>query len=308
MKKHLLLLLLSTSLLYQAFSQANAGPDQEICTDSTYMLAVDPTPNNGHWAVIAGSGTFTNPTLYNTLVTNILPGENVYRWEVTVGMDVFYDDVSITNNSVASFTGDPLEVCSSSGILSGNIPSLGEIGTWSLFAGPAIIQDIHLYNSTVNDLNTGINTFRWTIEKGSCTDYSDFVIVNNGVNASRSVVGSSMICTDEAYLTANVPVSGASGLWTVWAGGGTFDNPVNPATRVSGLLKGNNTLRWTVTKGACSNSDDVNVTNNKVEAYAGEDMIACGINANLAANELLPVENGLWTVASGTGTVYKSGG
>lgn len=221
-KTLLLLVLIITAFIQNIFSQANAGPDQVICDDQTYMQANDPTPNSGIWTVLSGSGTFENASLYNTLVTDIAGGPNEYRWEVTVGVDVYNDDLVVTNN---------------------------------------------LYD------------------------------------ANASVAGPTTICVDSADLLGNIPASGTIGEWSIWAGGGTFADPFDPTTRVNNLLRGSNIVRWTVTKNGCSNYDDVTITNNMVEAFAGSDIITCGNDAFLIANELYPTETGLWSVLSGSGTI-----
>ena len=69
-----------------SFSQTNAGPDQEICTDHT-VLAADPPPSDytGTWTVISGSCTILEQTLYNTQITNIIEGFNELKWTITNG-------------------------------------------------------------------------------------------------------------------------------------------------------------------------------------------------------------------------------
>jgi hypothetical protein len=55
-----LILLAITGTKQKVFSQANAGPDQVICTDTATLEAVDPFPVSGYWEVWGGSGTFDN--------------------------------------------------------------------------------------------------------------------------------------------------------------------------------------------------------------------------------------------------------
>lgn len=56
-------------------------------------------------------------------------------------------------------------------------------------------------------------------------------------------------------LDGNAPESG-TGLWT-GPSGVAFDDATKPNALVSGLTPGDNVLTWTITNGACSNSDDV---------------------------------------------------
>lgn len=65
--------------------------------------------------------------------------------------------------------------------------------------------------------------------------------------------------TNGATLAANTPAIG-TGQWTVISGSGSFTNPNDPNTTVTGLSNGNNVFRWTITNGPCTQStDDVSV-------------------------------------------------
>jgi len=62
---------------------AVAGPNQNVCSDAATLAGNDPAPYTGVWTVTAGSGTFTNPNLYNTTVTNLGSGSNQFTWTIT---------------------------------------------------------------------------------------------------------------------------------------------------------------------------------------------------------------------------------
>jgi len=74
-----------------------AGIDQTICADTITLGAAEPSEGTGAWSVISGDGTFADATLFNTIVTNLAAGENVFQWTVT-GSDCpdSTDQVSIT--------------------------------------------------------------------------------------------------------------------------------------------------------------------------------------------------------------------
>ncbi len=61
-------------------------------------------------------------------------------------------------------------------------------------------------------------------------------------------------------LKADPPIPGGTGKWTVLEGTGSFDNNADNGTKVSGLSKGLNRYKWTVTHGACKLEDQVDVT------------------------------------------------
>jgi pectate lyase len=56
-------------------------------------------------------------------------------------------------------------------------------------------------------------------------------------------------------LSANVPAVG-TGMWSVINGSGSFSDPSDAATPVSGLSSGINTFQWTISNGVCSTSSD----------------------------------------------------
>lgn len=102
------------------------------------------------------------------------------------------------------------------------------------------------------------------------------VTADAGTNAS--------MCTSGATLAAAVPSAGA-GEWSVITGSATFADASDPTTAVTGLGLGDNTLRWTVTSGCQSATDDVVLTRsgapNPVEA--GMSQSVCATTATLAA-------------------------
>lgn len=85
-------------------SQANAGPNVAVCTNTSAVLnAVAPDCGNGSWTLISGSGTIMSPNSNSTLVTNIGPGSNTFQFTVTSGSRSTTDLVDI--NSVPRPTG-----------------------------------------------------------------------------------------------------------------------------------------------------------------------------------------------------------
>ncbi len=286
-------------------SQATVSNNQDICDDFTVISGNPPTTGIGIWSVAAGSGEFDSSVANTTTVRNIGPYINIYRWTITNGSCSNSADVTITNNSVIAVVGDSISVCGKTAYLNGNEPNFGETGTWTVTAGTGILADSNLYNTAVSNLLVGLNKFRWTVSNSNCSDYADLVVTNNLYTATASVAGPNVICTDSADLLGNIPIQGCSGHWDVFAGNGLFSNSTNPTTRVNELNKGQNTLRWFITKNGCSTYDDVNITNNMVVAYAGTDVITCGDDANLSANNLLTDETGLWTLVAGGGTILS---
>ena len=283
-------------------SEPTVSSDQETCNDFIVISGNPPITGTGHWSVEAGSGIFDD-TAANTTTVRQIGDDNTYRWTITQGLCSNYADVHIVNNSVSAVVGDTIKVCGENAYLNGNEPNAGETGYWTVTAGAGIIANSTQYNTAVSNLTVGLNKFRWTISNGNCPAHADLVVINNLYEASASVAGPTTICEDFADLNGNIPVQGSVGHWEVFAGRGIFDNSNNPSTRVTYLNKGQNTLRWFITKEGCTAYDDVSITNNMVVAKAGVDVITCGNDANLAANDLYDGETGLWTLVSGAGTI-----
>ena len=86
-------------------ASADAGPDTGICSQPFQMQANN--GSNGYWQVISGSGTFANANEYDTEVSGLSNGQNVFRWTIGGnGCPISSDDVIITllPQAVANFS------------------------------------------------------------------------------------------------------------------------------------------------------------------------------------------------------------
>jgi gliding motility-associated-like protein len=115
------------------------------------------------------------------------------------------------------------------------------------------------------------------------------------------------LCETFYTLQGSVLPEGASGLWTVLAGGGTFADASSPNSGVSEMPIGTNSFIWTVTLSGTSISDTVSilVSEPPTVAIAGEDQSICSNKANLSANTPI-VGQGIWSTLSGNGTFEDS--
>ncbi|RLD50353.1 MAG: hypothetical protein DRI94_08810, partial [Bacteroidetes bacterium] len=284
-------------------STANAGPDKETCNNQVILAAVNPSVGTGHWTVTYGSGTFSNTLQNNASVTNIGLNNNIYRWTVEFATCSDYDEVTVTNNYISPDAGSDQIVCGTTTSLNGNQLQNGETGTWSVIAGSSTVTNPNLYNSDVTGMNSGLNKFRWTIEKGSCSDYDDISVTNNLYEASASVSGPSDICDDFASIIGNTPPSGGYGYWTVISGNGTFDNSLDLSTVVRNLVTGTNIIRWTLNKDACEGFDDIQINRNSVFADAGSDQNVCVDFSTLNGNQPTGNLTGIWSRTGGSGNI-----
>ncbi len=245
-------------------STAVAGGDETVCSSGTNLSATTPTTGSGSWIVISGGATIVSPTDPGSSVTNLGIGDNVFRWEVTNGScPSSTDEVTITrdeNPSVANAGGDQ-SVCSTSGSLSGSIPTVGTVN-WNVISGSAAVTNPSDPSSSVTGLSLGDNVFEIVISNGVCSTSTDQVTITRDANPTTATAGADQsICSDNTILTGNNPAIG-SGVWTQVSGTSvTISDNTNPNSAVTAIPVGVVTLRWTVTNGTCAaSSDDITIT------------------------------------------------
>ncbi len=282
------LLLLVLVLLFSysnGYAQANAGIDQEVCTNSTTLNA---SPPSGYWTVISGSGVFADVSLATTSVTALGLGANTFRWTAP-GQTPVSDDVIITNNSVTANAGVDLNVSSDNALLNANDPALQTaFGSWAVISGMGIFDNPSLYNTYVRNLQSGQNIFRWTVSKGTCFSSDDVIVTANPLYAGDD----QNVCKDTTYLNAT-PAAG--GYWESLSMTANFidDNSLYN-TRVAFLDPFYNPHQFVWHANGLT--DTMLVVNNMV--YANIISVpndVCG-DVTLNANQPLAGETGLWTV------------
>ncbi len=280
----------------------------KTCLDYVTLCAnTPPDGEEGIWSRLAGNGKLTNSNQANTVVFD-LGREAQYKWALHKGNCVLSDTVSIINGGVqATVAFSPSEVCGTDGQLSANNPLTGT-GLWTT-TGTATILTPTAYNSYVEGLQQGDNTFRWTVTHGNCEDYEDMVLVNNVYDASANMSGSNPLCEPEVTVIGNIPPAGSTGQWTICAGDGEFINNSVSTTTAYNLQDGVNTICWTIYKGGCSNTVNFDVENYTVNANAGDDDITvCSATEvrQLMGNVPPDTGTGQWEVISGTVSITNT--
>ena len=305
---------------------ANAGPDLELCTPaSTVNLqgSAVAAPSTGTWTLISGTGTIADPTDPNTLVSGLSVGENIFEWAVNNGPCAngsTTDQVSIfvfDAGNLAADAGADVELCTPADntTLAGSAVIFPAVGTWTLVSGTGTVTDPNDPNSAVTGLAVGTSVFLWTVDNGPCangltTDQVSILVFdeNNPVAAAGP---DQDLCTPttSATLSGSTVTSPAVGTWTVITGSGTVVDANDPATTVSALGIGANTIVWTVSNGPCATgitSDTLTITlfdDNTPAADAGADQELCTPNTNttLSGSAVATPAVGTWTVVTGTG-------
>src|SRR6185295_10471781 len=247
----------------------------------------------------------------NTItVTGLAAGASAtLRWTITNGSCSTSDDVILTNDQLptTSNAGVDINQCNTSGFtLNGNTPSTGS-GAWSYVSGTVVtINTPGSPTSTISGLTAGTSvTLRWTITNGSCSS-SDDVILTNYLPAapSGSIAGVDIVqCNTGSFTLNGTAATTGTGLWSVVSGAVTITTPGSNTSTVTGLAAGASaTLRWTITNGSCSTSDDVILTNDQLPttSNAGVDINQCN-TSGFTLNGNTPITgSGAWSYVSGT--------
>lgn len=293
-------------------SVAAAGPDQNICTNSTTLAANTPSIGTGIWTLVSGSGQILDPTNPASGVNGLSTGTNTFRWTIVNSPCASSsDEVSIitTSNSVTAQAGADQIVCASNATLSANNAGSGT-GLWTVVSGSGTVDSPNLPTSTISNLGIGNNIFRWTITTGSCPPSTDEVQISRKAETTQANAGPDQnLCTSSAILAGNVPQNG-TGMWTIVSGTGTISDPTQANTTVNGLGNGQNVFRWTINNLPCASSADevtINTTLSATTANAGTDQTVCGTNAQLIGNAP-GTGTGQWTLVSGAGNITNPGG
>ncbi|MEZ5172667.1 MAG: gliding motility-associated C-terminal domain-containing protein [Bacteroidia bacterium] len=279
---------------------ANAGNDQSVCSSATTLAADAAT--GGFWTVVSGTGQLSNASLFNSGVTGMSAGLNVFRWNVPAGAcGTITDDVQITVQTLPTLAnaGSDQNICSTIASLQANSPLSGT-GLWSVVQGSGIFSNASDPFTSVSGLQAGTNILRWTISNGVCPPSADDVIIIVDSNPVTPSAGADQqVCSSSATLSA----SPTGGTWSVITGSAVFGNANSATTSVSGLSAGQNRLRWTVSAGACGTVfDDVIITVSvpPSTALAGADQEICATFTSLSA--VVPLSGtGQWTVIAGSG-------
>ncbi|MFN8258332.1 MAG: T9SS type A sorting domain-containing protein [Bacteroidales bacterium] len=297
----------SDNLLVTNFSfSVSAGNDRTICGTSHTLTGSDPLAGgSGYWSVIAGNGNIASPTSYTTNVTNLGNGENTFRWNVNRNGCNASDDVSIVNDLYIAQATAPAEVCVDQVTVTATEPPLGSgaSGNWTTLLGGGIFDNPVSAVTNVNGLWLGLNRFRWTISKGSCTSYVNVDVYDNRVIVSAGP--DQFTCVYTSNLFGTPPNSTGSGIWTSQSPNVVISDPTNPSTEVHNLNRGPNLFTWTITDKGCIGNSSLIVTNNDFDVDAGTDQVVTDDFTNLNAQLPYLGATGQWSILNGFGIFYS---
>jgi gliding motility-associated-like protein len=293
----------------------NAGPDQTICDNKTFMGANTPVIGTGKWTTITTSliADTLNPA---TLVSNLQPGNNRFTWTITNGPCKLNDNVSLFSDRQPdpAYAGRDSSICNTSLLrLNAKPVNRNGKGTWSVIAGGANISNSNNPSATATGLTQGINRFVWTVtsEYGICSTTSDTVSVLLDLSAGISNVGPDYRICDVfgVQMTANAPINGGSGIWSKFAGTGIIANTNLYNTWMNNLSEGANSFIWTLSSqyGICPSSKDtltVTVDLSPAKANAGADQYYCNVISSNLIHANVPTKGaGIWNVIKTPGGI-----
>jgi len=262
----------ATLTVHQQATVANAGVDQEICGNSTTLNGNEAIIGQGSWTT-TGNASFTEVNLYNTEVSGLDEGENIFIWEITNGSCSTRDTVVITNHElIDANAGEDIEICNQTEqTLSANNPPGGS-GLWSVVNGAGNFENAELNNTIVSDISPGTNTYRWTITNVACSSQDEMVITNYQqitANAGEDV----QICDQSDYTLSGNDPSPGTGLWSCPDPDIYFDNAAIYNATAYNLPEGNSILIWSITNGECNSNDQVEITNNRSVTISSQPQI-----------------------------------
>lgn len=310
-------------------ADANAGPDQELCTTvfatATMAGSAVTFPASGTWTLVSGTGTIANANDPNTTIFDLSIGENIFEWTVSNGPcanGTTTDRVSLfvfDENNIDANAGDDQEICTptNSATLQGSALVFPAVGTWTVVSGTGTITDPSDPNTTITALGVGTIVVAWTVDNGPCSSgiTSDQMVIQlfDENNPIANAGPDQELCTSNPVtnMQGSNLIAPANGFWQLVSGTGDITDPADPLTEVTNLALGENIFRWTVSNGPCTNpltEDIVSIfvfDENNPDANAGADQQVCTpvTQATMVGSSITFPASGTWTVVSGQGTI-----
>ena len=252
---------------------AAAGDDQTAaatCGLTSVALAGNVASiGTGAWSIISGTGgTITDASLATSTFTGTAGSTYTLRWMISNGSCSSFDDVLVkfnTNPSTANAGADQTgsTTCGLTTItLAGNSPAAGT-GVWSIISGAGgAITSSSSTTSTFSGTAGSTYALRWTISSNPCGVSTDEVLITFNLNPTAANAGADQNASStggiiSTTLAGNSPSVG-TGQWTIVSGtGGVITALSNPTSTFTGSTGSSYTLRWTITNGLCTSTDEM---------------------------------------------------
>ncbi len=296
---------------------AQAGPDVSQCNNTVFTLAANAPGvggGMGTWSVVSPAGfVFPAGGLHSPNAVLSIPAGTVVvlRWTIANGGCSSADDVTLSNSLAPNpAAAGPNEAhCNVAAFSLSANSALGGTGTWRVISPATFIfppADIH---NQIANLTVPAGTelkLEWTIANGGCTTSDTVILTNYALPDLANAGPDQSLCAGLDFkMAGNKPtVTGAIGTWSVVSGTAVIAaGQANMDTaHISLPAGGTATLRWTLTNGNCSNSEDVILTSipRPTTANAGVDQQHCN-NAQFTMAANSPVTGtAAWSLPAGT--------
>ncbi|CAG0996628.1 MAG: PKD domain-containing protein [Bacteroidetes bacterium] len=244
-------------------SIANAGPNQQLCANSTTLAGNTPLVGNGLWSLVGGSGTIVSPNSPASGVNGMGIGVNQFQWTITNGvcppsLDIV--DITVNPMPVPSFTSAiacPNQSTSFTNTTPGGIVSLN----WS-FPGATPSSGTGNNPSTTYPSGGTYNVTLIVTATGGCVDsITQQIIVPYTPVADFNFT---QVCVGNATSFSNlssVQNGSITGAQWVFGDGSPVDNSMNPSHTYA------NCGTYTVTLIVTSNDGCAASITKQVEVY-----------------------------------------
>jgi gliding motility-associated-like protein len=286
-------------------ADAVAGPDQEHCNDSTFIMAAN-TPDLptavGTWSISSGDAVIADIHDPASKVFVSYGDTATLTWTIQNGGCISTDAVTLSNYSMPGQASvgatDTIRQCDNAAFV---MTGTG-VGTWSLYPGSLAaiaVADLNNPTATIN-LNAGDTaTVFWTATNGLCYN-RDSLFLENKAKPEKANAGIDQThCNDSLFVLAAAP-SAYAGTWSV-VSGDVVINPAdmhNPAASVFVYIGKTATLQWILNNGTCAGDPDTVVLNN-IGGVTGNTISDDQVICSTATPDPL---TGTATVAGGDGT------
>lgn len=300
--------------VYTTPTTANAGPTQNLCintpTTSTNLAGNAPSVGSGLWSQTTGPSVaiFSDSTSNITSVSNLKPGQYIFKWTITNGGCSTHSSVTINVYQIPTTAnaGSDQTICLSSPLtLAGNSITVGT-SSWSKISGPNTPTFTAPTSPTsgVTGFVAGVYDFKWTATNGTCISNDSVTITIDSLATVANAGAYQNICNLTTGTLAGNSATVGIGTWSEFSGPASSITSINsPTSGLTGLSAGTYIFKWQIVKGTCSSTDTVtiNVYNLPTIANAGANQFYCNASTfNMNANT--PVTNhgiGTWTKVSG---------
>jgi gliding motility-associated-like protein len=232
---------------------------QPTCEVPAGSVILTGLPAEGEWTLTRFPGTYTIPgTGTSFTVDGLNPGSYNFTVTNSAGCTSAVSTAVVINPQPGPFPAlvitNPPPVCS---------PGTADLTLPAVTAGstPNLIYTYWIDAQATEPLATpsaapeGTYYIRGTIS-GGCSSVSPVTVT--GLQPPTANAGPDQFLTYLFHTTLNAapPGAGETGTWTTEEGSGVFDNPNDPATRVSELSMGENILKWSVSNSVCTPAFD----------------------------------------------------